>query len=102
MGQVLRALGAVALVVVAFPIAVLAGLFSKGRQSTPEEFAATLMKFAGGTEGERDWDVFESVPMRDARLEAIRQEVMQMDLPLRSLDRTKLSLLAEKARTLSR
>jgi hypothetical protein len=87
---------------VVIPIAVVACLFSKGRQSTPAEFGAALRKFADGTEGERDWDEVESVPMRDAHLESIRQEVMQMDFPLQSADRNKLIALAEKAQHFSR
>jgi hypothetical protein len=85
-------------IVVAFPFALVAGLVSKGRKSTPEEFAALLKRLASGTEGERDWDELESVPLRDNRLEALRQEAVRV--PMR--DRVSLRVLATKALQLPR
>jgi hypothetical protein len=97
----LRAIGACAFVIVMLPAAFAAGLLSKGRKCSPEELASELKKFATGAEGETDWDRLESVPMRDPRLEAIRQEAMTVNLPLQAEDRAKLGLLAAKVETLS-
>jgi hypothetical protein len=89
----LRIIRATVAVVVVLPFAFIAGLVSKGRKSTPEEFAALLHRLANGTEGERDWDELESVPLRDSRLEALRQEAIRVPQD----DRARLSLLATKA-----
>jgi hypothetical protein len=97
--KVLRAIRAVAILAVALPVAIVAGLFlSKGRKCTPEELAADLDEFASGTEGEMAWDRLESVPILDPRLEGIRREAMAVNLPLRAEDRDLLGRLAVKAR----
>jgi hypothetical protein len=98
--RLLRIIGAAALVIVAFPIALMAGLFFKGRNCTPEELAIDLQKFSDGIEDAMDWDELESVPLKNPRLEAIRQEAMDVNLPLRPEDRTKLGELAARTRTL--
>jgi len=99
--KVLRAILAIAIVVVALPVAIVAGLLSKGRKCTPEELAADLDVFASGTEGEMAWDRLESVPILDPRLEGIRREAMAVNLPLRAEDRDLLGRLAVKARLLT-
>jgi hypothetical protein len=90
-----------ALVIVALPIAIVANLFSKGRDCSPEEFAADVQKLADGTEGERDWDVLESVRLKDPRLEAIRQEAIAVPWPIDQEGRAKLSSLAQRARNIA-
>ena len=77
------------------------GILSKYRKCTPEELAADLRKFADGTEGDRDWDDLEcGGPFEDPRLEAIRQEAMHVELPLRPEDRIMLGALAFRAGSL--
>jgi len=98
--KVLRAILAVAIVVVALPVALVAGLLSEGRKCTPEELAADIDEFVSGTEGEMAWDRLESVPILDPRLEGIRRESMAVNLPLRAEDRDLLGRLAVKARAL--
>ena len=106
--QWLRATAAVALAafllpiaIVLLPIAIVASFLPKGRKCSPAKLAAKLRKFADGTESEWDWDDLECVPIRDPRLEAIRQEAMTVSPPLRAEDRTKLGPLSAKASALS-
>ncbi len=47
------------------------------------------------------WDELESVNLRDARLETIRQEALRVSLPLTVQGRSKLRELAEQAEVLS-
>jgi hypothetical protein len=94
----LRFIGATALVIVAFPFAVIAGLLSKGRNCTAQELAADLQKLSDGND--ECWDCLESVPIKDPRLEAIRQEALKVNLPLGAEDRAKLGELAAQTRAL--
>ena len=99
--SLLWAIRAILIVIVAMPFGLIAGLLSKGRNCTPEELAADLKKLAEGTEDERDWDILESVPIADQRLEAIRQEAIAVNFPPQEADRAKLGRLVLKARALS-
>ena len=94
----LRFIGATALVIVALPVAVVGGLLSKGRNCTAQEFAADLQELSDGND--ESWDRLESVPIKDSHLEAIRQEALKVNLPLRAEDRAKLGGLAARIRTL--
>jgi len=100
--RLLRAVGAVALVIFALPIALVAGLFfkGKGRNCTPEELAAELQALADDQDGLVDGDRLECVPIKDSRLEAIRREAVYLIQPVRFEDRPKLAQLAERARAL--
>jgi hypothetical protein len=99
--SLLWAIRAILIVIVAMPFGLIAGLLSKGRNCTPEELAADLKKLAEGTEDEWDWDILESVPIADQRLEAIRQEAIAVNFPPQEAERAKLGRLALKARALS-
>ena len=99
--KLLRAIGAVGLVIIALPVALFAGLFSKGRKCTPEELVSDLRALADGTEGEMTWGTLECVPIIDPRLEAIRREAIKVNLPLQTEDRAKLSRLATSAAALN-
>jgi hypothetical protein len=89
------------LVILLLPVALIAGLFSKGRKCTPEELASDLKKFADGTDTDGEWDHFESVPIQDPRLETIRLEALRtVHLPLQVEDRAKLAQLSVKAAAL--
>ena len=102
MVRLLRAICAVAFVILALPIALVAGLFFKGRSRncTPEELAAELQALADGQDDLVDGDRLECVPIKDSRLEAIRQEAIYLIQPVRPEDRPKLGQLAERARAL--
>jgi hypothetical protein len=100
MVRLLRAIGAVAFVVLALPIGLVAGLLFKGRNCTPEELAAELQALADGQDDLVDGDRLECVSIKDPRLEAIRQEAVHLIQPVRSEDRPKLGQLAERARAL--
>jgi len=97
----LRILVAAPLIALAMPVAIISGLFSKGRKCSPAELADELQKFADSKEHEWDWDDLESVPLKDPRLEEIRLTAMKVALPLGAEDRAKLAELAERARTLT-
>jgi hypothetical protein len=98
--KLLKILLFIALLPLLLPVAVVAGLFDKGRTCTPSELAEELRKFAEGREGEWDLDDFESVRLRDSRLEEIRQEALKTSIPLTESDKAKLLLLAERAAAL--
>jgi len=99
--RILRPLAAILLVVVAVPLALAAGLFSRPRKCTPEELAATLRRIGDGLDSNNEWDDLEcGGPLADRRLEEIRREAMTVDLPLGPDDRAKLIRLAERAANL--
>jgi hypothetical protein len=87
------------LIIFAIPIALVAGIFFKGRNCTPAELAADLQKLADGTEGDMGWDELESVPLKDPRLEEIRCEAIAF-APPGPADHAKLAELAQRARNL--
>jgi hypothetical protein len=96
----LRILGKVALLTVALPLALIAGLFFKGRKCGPEELASELRALAKGDMSY--WDRLECVPLKDPRLEPIRQEALKVDLPFGPADPAKLMALADRAAALER
>ncbi len=111
----LRNAAIVLFLILAFPVGLIAaifskmgemaGIFSKGRKCTPQEFAAELQKFADGQEGPRDWDYLESVSILNAQLEAVRREACMLAPPIKADDllkmRAKMAALAERARMIS-
>src|SRR5688572_23965244 len=97
--RILRIIGGIALTVVAIPLALIgAAIGRKGRKCTPAELASELKELAAGDMS--FWDQLECVPLRDPRLEAIRQEAMAVDLPFREEDCVLLRRLAVKATAL--
>ena len=102
-----RAIAAVPLVILAIPLAAIAGIWQwwKGGASTsPQELADMLRRVSKGTGWDShrgEWDELDSVPLRDARLEAIRKEACAVWLPLTPEGRAKLDELASRADALS-
>ena len=70
------------LVLVALPVAVLAGLFGSRERRSPDEVAAYLRNFIDGQGDEWGWDDFISVPIADHTLEDIRQRAAAVELPV--------------------
>ena len=66
----------------------------------PSEVATYLRDFIEGTGGEWDWDDFTSVPIADARLEAIRQEAGSIPLPVDEAGFDRLRDLLKRAAAL--
>ena len=95
----LRIITVIAIALIALPVALVAGLLGrKGRRCSPQELAQELRQLSEGDMS--GWDEFECVPIQDPRLEAIRREAMQVELPLRRSDRVKLAELANRAEAL--
>jgi hypothetical protein len=73
---------AVAAVVVPFMVLVQIPMYLLGIGQTadrsPEEVAGYLRRFMAGTEGDRDLDDFESVPITDKELEEVRREFLSL------------------------
>ncbi len=71
----------------ALPLALVAQLFSaKGTiDRTPDEVAGFIKDFLDGRGGEWDWDEFESVPIADPELEAIRRRATTPGVDLREV-----------------
>jgi hypothetical protein len=74
-------LGKVLLVIVALPVAAIAGLFASPKKREAGEVASYLRNFINGGGGEWDWDDFTSVPIADPRLEDIRRRAGAVELP---------------------
>ena len=93
----LRAIVGIVIAAIVLPFAVIAGLISRrGRNYTAQEMAAQLQRLAQGDMS--GWDDLEcGGPLRDARLEALRQEAMTVELPLRPQYRAKLADLSLQA-----
>jgi hypothetical protein len=73
---------------------VVAGLFSRPKPRSPEEVFGFINDFIEGSGGEWDWDEFESVPIADPQLDAIRRKAAQMGPPNADLEGL-ASLLSE-------
>jgi len=82
MRNVLSVAAKALLVIVALPVALLAGLFGSREKRNPDEVAAYLRNFIDGKGDEWDWDDFTAVPIADQTLEAIRQRAAAVELPL--------------------
>src|ERR1700730_7287296 len=93
----LRAIVGIVIAAIVLPFAVVASLISRrGRKYTAEEMAAQLQRLAEGDMN--GWDDLEcGGPLRDARLGALRQEAMTVELPLRPQDRARLADLSLQA-----
>jgi len=82
------------------PVAVAVGLIAlswPGRRSvdrTPDDVVGFLRDFLDGTGGEWDWDEFESVPITDPELEALRRRAARAAPPNPDLNQLR-ALLAE-------
>lgn len=74
-GRVISEWAAVLLMPLAIPLALAASLWpgKKTVDRTPEEVAGFLRDFLEGTGSDWDWDEFESVPITDPTLEALRK-----------------------------
>ena len=68
------------------------------KDRTPQEVASYLRNFIEDTGQPWDWDDFESVPLTDPTLEAIRQEAVMAGPP--RADTEKLTLLLGKVEEL--
>jgi hypothetical protein len=92
--------------VVLSPLAILWALalkflpLKKTRNRTPGEVAGYIQDFFEGTGGEWDWDDFTSIAITDSRLDTIRQEACQVQLPLREDGKEKLKKLMLRARSI--
>jgi hypothetical protein len=66
----------VLLAILLIPIGLIAQLlpFKKTRDRTPAEVARYLRDFINGTDGDWDWDDFESIPITDPVLEDVRRQ----------------------------
>lgn len=73
-------------------------LFKKTADRTPAQVAKALREFIAGTSGERDWDDFESVPITDPTLEALRREAIMAGPP--DADLAKLAEILAKVEAL--
>ena len=85
MQRVFSILSKVVLVIVALPVAALAGLvssvFGLKEELSPSEVAAYLRNFMEGGEA-WDWDDFTSVPIANPRLDDIRRRAAAIRLPV--------------------
>ena len=85
MKRALATAGKVLLVIVALPLAAIAGLLSSvfglREKRTAVEVATYLRNFVDGGGGAWDWDDFISVPIADPHLEDIRMRAAAVELP---------------------
>lgn len=80
------------------PVALIAAPFMRRTiDRSAGEVAHFLRDFLEGTGGDWDWDEFESVPITDPRLEAIRKAAVMAGPPEPDIPRLK-ALLAEAER----
>ncbi|MGE0750770.1 MAG: hypothetical protein AB7K64_09305 [Variibacter sp.] len=87
-----------AFAIILSPVALVVGIWHKirgGADTTPHELADILRD--ASEDRHAAWDELECVDLRDARLEAIRQEALKVSEPLTPDDRSKLIKLAEQA-----
>lgn len=93
------------LAAILLPVAFVAGIWHRlmgGAAVSPNEFADILRGAAGdGHPHYPYWDMLECVDLRDPRLEALRQEALQVALPPTLDGQSKLSELAMKADALT-
>jgi len=90
----------VLLVIVAVPLAAVAGLaswmFGLKEKMSASEVATYLRNFVEGGGGDWDWDDFTSVPIANPQLDDIRRRAAAVDLPVTDQGLTILrELLAE-------
>lgn len=83
---------------ITIPIALLAGVLAKPKDRSAAEVSGYLRDFLEGTGGDWDWDAFESVPIKNPALEAIRREAVKAAPP--NPDMAKLKELLARAEAL--
>lgn len=97
-------LGVLALVVIV-PAVIIAKIvsmpFERPFNRSAEEVARYLRDFLNGTGGDWDWDDFISIPITDARLEAIRDRAAHLDLPMHDENTGSLQALLTEAEALA-
>jgi hypothetical protein len=86
---------------IALPVALVAAVWpgKKTNDRTPEEVVRFIEDFLNGTGGEWDWDEFESVPIADPRLDALRRRAALAGPP--GHDEVTLRTIAAEARALA-
>jgi hypothetical protein len=60
----------------------------------------SIRDFLDGIGGDRDWDIFTSISLKDSRLDAIRRKALAVDLPLDDEGRVILENLLTAAQSL--
>jgi hypothetical protein len=82
MMRVISSVGKALLVIVAVPLALIAGLVSKvfelEAKMSAGEVAKHLREYIEGTGGEWDWDDFTTVPIADPQLDDIRRKAAEV------------------------
>ena len=99
----LQCICAAGVIVVLIPVALVAGIWHtirEGANTSPDELAKMLRGVAEEGDKSEYWDELECVNLRDAQLEAIRQEALKVLLPLAPEGRSKLIGLAKRAEAL--
>jgi hypothetical protein len=70
------------IILLAIPIILVLNLLGLNKSSDgPDYVAGYLERFVAGTEGEWDWDDFCSVPLKDERLDSIRERACAFGPP---------------------
>ena len=93
---------AFALLPIAVPVILFLKLFGigKNKERSAEEVAGFIRDFIEGTGGDWDWDDFISVPIKDPKLETIRDEATMVELPVTATGLEELKRLLERAEAL--
>ena len=103
--RVISAIGKALLVIVAVPVALIAGLvstvFGLKAKLSAAEVAKYLRDYIEGTDGEWDWDDFTSVPIADPQLDDIRRKAAEVTAPDTVEAPTVLEQLLAKAERLA-
>jgi hypothetical protein len=95
-GVAITGWAAILLAPIAIPIAMIAGLWpgKKTVDRTPDDVIGFLRDFLEGAGGDWDWDEFESVPITDPELDALRRRAARAAPPSPDLNLLR-GLLAE-------
>lgn len=103
--RMISAAGKVLLVIVAVPLALVAGLvsmvFGLKAKLSAAEVTRYLRDYIEGTGGEWDWDEFTSVPIADPRLDDIRRKAAEVTAPDTEEAQVVLEKLLAKAEQLA-
>ena len=110
MRGIIRRVGPILLVAVLIPLALLLApvlliidLLGLTKSSAgPDYVAGYLERFLAGTEREWDWDDFCSVPLKDPRLDSIREQVCNFGPPnpMGDFERAKLTELLHEVQVI--
>lgn len=76
--------------------------FEKGSHRSPQYVARYIRDFIDDTSGEWDWDDFNSIPLADPRLEAIRLAACNVNLPCGDEELAELEALYDEAQGLAK